>query len=66
MNTPGGYEPLRLARTTSGVVLSLAGVACGLTLMFLAMRSVMLVGGFCAEGGPFVIQRSAPRVLRSP
>ncbi|MEX2548274.1 MAG: SHOCT domain-containing protein [Chloroflexota bacterium] len=31
-----------------------------LTLVFLAMRAVMDVGGFCAEGGPYVIETHCP------
>jgi hypothetical protein len=46
---------------TFWVVLSLAGVACALTLVFLAMRSVMDVGGFCADGGPYEISQHCPQ-----
>ena len=48
-------------RNTLAIGLSLAGVACGLTLVYLAMRAVMDVGGFCAEGGPFVIEQHCPQ-----
>jgi hypothetical protein len=48
-------------RNTIVVGLSLAGVACGLTLVYLSMRSVMDVGGFCAEGGPFEIETHCPQ-----
>jgi hypothetical protein len=48
-------------RNTIAIGLSLAGVACGLALVYLAMRSVMDVGGFCAEGGPFVIEQHCPQ-----
>ena len=37
-----------------------AGLAMCLTLVFLAMRAVMDVGGFCAEGGPYVIETHCP------
>jgi hypothetical protein len=50
-----------MIRPTIAIVLSLAGVACGLTLLYLGMRSVMDVGGFCAEGGPFVIEQHCPQ-----
>lgn len=30
------------------------------TLLFLSMRAVLDVGGFCAEGGPYVIQTTCP------
>jgi Short C-terminal domain len=44
-----------------GIFVGLAGVACAMTLLFLGMRSVMDIGGFCAEGGPYVIGVSCPR-----
>ena len=50
-----------MVRATIIIGLSLAGVACALTMVFLAMRSVMDVGGFCAEGGPFVIEQHCPQ-----
>ena len=51
----------RVFRTTITIGLSLAGVACGLTLVYLSMRAVMDVGGFCAEGGPFDIETHCPQ-----
>jgi hypothetical protein len=48
-------------RPTISVGLTLAGVACALTLVFLSMRSVMNVGGFCAEGGPYKIRQHCPQ-----
>lgn len=50
-----------MIRPTITISLSLAGIACGLTLLYLGMRSVMDVGGFCAEGGPFVIEQRCPQ-----
>src|SRR6266540_2192197 len=50
-----------MVRPTVVIALSLAGVVCALTLVFLAMRSVMGVGGFCAEGGPYVIRQQCPQ-----
>jgi hypothetical protein len=44
-----------------GLLLALAGVAAALTILFLAMRSVMEIGGACASGGPFVPVRPCPR-----
>ena len=32
------------------------GLAMSLTLVFLSMRAVMDVGGFCADGGPYVVE----------
>lgn len=55
-----GHGNLERAKASLFIFLSLAGVACGLTLMFLAMRSVMEIGGACAEGGPFVPVRPCP------
>ena len=39
---------------------SLAVTSAGITLLFLGMRAVMDIGGFCAEGGPFVIAHPCP------
>jgi hypothetical protein len=36
-------------------------VAACLTIVFLAMRSVMDIGGFCAEGGPYEIETHCPK-----
>ena len=41
-------------------LLGVAGLAACLTLIFLSMRAVMDVGGFCAEGGPYEIQTHCP------
>lgn len=49
-----------MVRSTIWISLSLAGVACGLTLVYLSMRAVMDVGGFCAQGGPFVVETECP------
>lgn len=43
-----------------GAFLGLAGVACGLTLVFRSMRSVMEIGGSCADGGPYVSAQPCP------
>ena len=50
-----------MVRPTITIGLSLAGVACALTMVFLSMRAVMDVGGFCAEGGPFEIETHCPQ-----
>ena len=42
------------------LAVSVAGLAACLTLMFHAMRAVMDVGGYCAEGGPYVIEQHCP------
>jgi hypothetical protein len=41
-------------------LLGIAGLAAGITLLFLGMRAVMDVGGYCAEGGPYVIETQCP------
>ncbi len=41
--------------------LALAAFAISLTILYLGMRSVMGVGGFCAEGGPYQIAVHCPR-----
>lgn len=43
------------------LVVGLAGTAAGITSLFLSMRSVMGVGGFCAEGGPYAIEVHCPK-----
>jgi hypothetical protein len=50
------YGPLDVAVYLLGVAL----LAACLTLVFLAMRAVMDVGGFCAEGGPYQIETHCP------
>lgn len=52
--------PLDIALGSAGAAVSLAGVAGGMTLLFLAMRSVMEVGGACADGGPYVSAQPCP------
>ncbi len=39
---------------------SLAALSCALTLLFLGMRSVMEIGGACADGGPYVSAQPCP------
>ncbi|MFH1474452.1 MAG: hypothetical protein ABIG85_01185, partial [Chloroflexota bacterium] len=38
----------------------IAGVAAGITLLFLGMRAVMDIGGMCAEGRPYSIETICP------
>ena len=42
------------------VVIGVGGMAMCLTLLFLGMRSVMDVGGMCAEGGAYQIRQTCP------
>ena len=39
---------------------AIAGLPACLTILFLAMRAVLNVGGFCAEGGPYQIAVRCP------
>jgi hypothetical protein len=48
-----------VAKAVAAVVLA-AGVACAITVVFLAMRRVMDIGGACASGGPFVPVQPCP------
>lgn len=50
-----------MVRAYVGTVLSLAGLTCALTWVYLAMRSVMEIGGSCAEGGPYVVAQPCPK-----
>lgn len=56
-------EAIPTGRVLRGLVLTFAGVtlfAGGLTFLSLGMRSTMDVGGYCASGGPYVIQQECP------
>lgn len=50
------FGPLDVVLYAVGV----AGLAMCLTLVFMGMRAVMDVGGFCADGGPYQIQTHCP------
>lgn len=52
---------LERIRATIRVFLSLGALALALTWLYLGMRSVMAIGGACAEGGPFVPIRPCPK-----
>lgn len=43
------------------MAVGLAITSAGLTLVFLGMRAVMDVGGYCASGGPYVIAQECPQ-----
>ncbi|HMM83407.1 MAG TPA: hypothetical protein PJ998_09535 [Terrimesophilobacter sp.] len=43
-----------------GMAVSWIGFTLSFTLLFLSMRAVLDIGGFCAEGGPYVIQTTCP------
>lgn len=42
------------------MAISWAGFTLAFTLLFLSMRAVIGVGGYCAEGGPYVIATHCP------
>ena len=43
-----------------GYLVGVAGLAACITVVFLAMRAVMDIGGACADGGPFVVAQPCP------
>lgn len=47
-------------RAAAWLLVSASGLAACITLLFLGMRSVMDIGGACAEGGPFVPVQPCP------
>jgi hypothetical protein len=51
---------LQNARATLAVFVTLAGLSCGMTLLYLGMRAVMDIGGACASGGPYVPRVECP------
>jgi hypothetical protein len=56
----GSEIEARSLTDSAWVFASLALVAASLTVVFLGMRSVMEIGGACAQGGPFVPVRPCP------
>lgn len=48
-------------RAAVGVFVSLAGVSAAITMVYLGMRSVIAIGGACAEGGPFTPVQPCPK-----
>jgi hypothetical protein len=42
-------------------LLGAAGLTACIVVVFLAMRAVMDIGGFCAEGGPYEIETHCPQ-----
>jgi hypothetical protein len=47
-------------RAVVGEAVGIGGMAMSITLMFLATRAVMGVGGSCADGGPYVSAQRCP------
>src|SRR4029450_2301101 len=42
------------------LLIAVAGLGASITLVYLAMRAVMDVGGACADGGPYVSAQPCP------
>lgn len=59
---PTGTDAGTRGQTLASValVLSVPTIALSLTWTYLSMRAVMDVGGYCAEGGPYVIETHCP------
>ena len=53
-------QPRAAGRDLALLLLAGAGMAFCITLLFLGMRSVMEVGGACADGGPYVSANPCP------
>lgn len=53
--------PRRPYRTALFLAAGAVGLALCLTVLFLAMRSVIEVGGACASGGPYQVARPCPK-----
>lgn len=51
---------MKVARGSILVFLAVGGASASLTVLFLAMRSVMNIGGSCASGGAFQIAQPCP------
>lgn len=51
----------RLLVRTLATFVGIATLAACLTVLFLGMRTVMLMGGSCASGGPYVVANPCPR-----
>jgi hypothetical protein len=49
-----------LARRSVGIFVGLSVVCACLTVLFLSMRAVMKIGGYCASGGPYEIAVECP------
>ncbi|HEX9823982.1 MAG TPA: SHOCT domain-containing protein [Actinomycetota bacterium] len=60
-NEPLAARPPQPVGGSVLVFIGLAGLTAGLTVLYLGMRAVMEIGGFCAEGGPFVIEHHCPQ-----
>lgn len=61
MDGDGTMSLRRLLVKSLATFVGVATIAACLTVLFLGMRSVMLVGGACASGGPYVIENPCPK-----
>lgn len=57
----GGSPAAWWVRRSVGIAVGAGGAACALTVLSLAMRAVLDVGGACATGGPFEVANPCPR-----
>jgi hypothetical protein len=60
MMGPGSQPADPRVRDVMLLAIGVAGLVACITLVFLAMRAVMDVGGACADGGPYVSAQSCP------
>ncbi len=51
----------RTANAAVVIFVMMAGLVASLTVLFLCMRAVMQIGGFCATGGPYEIATTCPK-----
>lgn len=51
----------QFAAKALGTFVGIGMLAACITVLFLCMRSVMMMGGSCASGGPYVIANQCPR-----
>jgi hypothetical protein len=61
VDAPSGTATTRLSRVAVvATIVSVLVIGITITWMFFAMRSVMNVGGSCADGGPYVSAQPCP------
>lgn len=60
-SVPASFPTGARIRASIFIFVGLTGGACGITLLYLGMRSIMEIGGACASGGPFVPVQPCPK-----
>jgi hypothetical protein len=58
--SPVGEQPAPPFSAYLKYLVGVAGLGLSLTILWLSMRAVMEIGGFCASGGPYVIAVPCP------